>query len=47
VIDHQNKQGTHKTNFPTLNDPMKKWEKGLNREFSKEEVQRAKKHIKK
>jgi hypothetical protein len=29
-------------NSPKFNDPMKKWEKELDRAFSKEEVQMAK-----
>jgi hypothetical protein len=42
-------QGAQKTNPPTakINDPMKKWENELNRTFLKEEIQMAKKHMKK
>jgi single-stranded DNA-specific DHH superfamily exonuclease len=36
-----------KLNSPKINEPIKKWETELNRTFSKEEVQMAKKHIKK
>jgi hypothetical protein len=36
-----------KLNSQTISDPMKKWENGLNRAFSKEEVQMTKKHMKK
>jgi hypothetical protein len=35
-----------KLNSPKFNDPMKKWANELNRAFSMEEVQMAKKHIK-
>jgi hypothetical protein len=34
-----------KLNSPKFNDPKKKWAKELNRAFSKEEVQMAKKHM--
>jgi hypothetical protein len=33
-------------NSPKINDPVKKWANELNRAFSKEEVQMAKKHMK-
>jgi hypothetical protein len=36
-----------KLNSPKIHDPMFKWENELNRVFSKEEVQMAKKHMKK
>jgi hypothetical protein len=36
-----------KLNSQTINDPMKKWANELNRVFSNEEVQMAKKHMKK
>jgi hypothetical protein len=36
-----------KLNSPKINDPMKKWVNEQNRAFSKEEVQMAKKHMKK
>jgi hypothetical protein len=35
-----------KLNSYKINDPMKKWANELNRAFSKEEVQMAKKHMK-
>jgi hypothetical protein len=34
-------------NFQKFNDPMKKWANKLNRAFSNEEVQMAKKQVKK
>jgi hypothetical protein len=43
--DNQNIQGAQKT--PKINEPMKKWATELNRTFSKEEVQMAKKHMEK
>jgi hypothetical protein len=36
-----------KLNSPQINEPIKKWEAELYRTFSKEEIQMAKKHIKK
>jgi ribonucleotide reductase beta subunit family protein with ferritin-like domain len=36
-----------KLNSQNINDPIKKWTTELNRTFSKEEVQMAKKHMKK
>jgi hypothetical protein len=40
-------RGLKKLNTPKINEPIKKWPSGLNRTFSKEEIQTDKKHLKK
>jgi hypothetical protein len=40
-------KGAQNTKLPKINDPMNKWANELNRTFSEEEVQMAKKHTKK
>jgi hypothetical protein len=37
----------NKLNSPQINEPIKNWATELNRTFSKEEIQMAKKHMKK
>jgi hypothetical protein len=40
--DSQNIKGIKKLNFPKINEPIKKWATELNRSFSTEEIQIAK-----
>jgi hypothetical protein len=44
--DNESIWGAQKPELPNNHDPLKKWANGLNRAFSKEEVQMAKKHMK-
>jgi CO dehydrogenase/acetyl-CoA synthase beta subunit len=45
--DNQNIQELKKLNSPKINELIKKWATELNKTFSKEEIQMAKKHMKK
>ena len=45
-INLKNIQETPEAQFHKINDPIKKWAKELNRQFSKEDIHMANKHIK-
>jgi hypothetical protein len=45
--DNQNIREFKKLNSSKINEPIKTWATELNRTFSKEEIQMAKKHMKK